>query len=93
MWVFVIHQILFAFGLYGFIAYSFFAFIVPYEPWPAWQRPLLSLVGIFLLANIIYNYLGAIFTGQSITHNIICDRQRRTRPTGCLLASRVCVCV
>ncbi|CEM27044.1 unnamed protein product [Vitrella brassicaformis CCMP3155] len=54
--------ILFAFGLYGFIAYSFFAFIVPYEPWPAWQRTLLSLVGIFLLANIIYNYLGAIFT-------------------------------
>lgn len=55
---------LLALTLFSFETYTFFAFVLPVlgEDWPIQFQVFVTVVGVFLLANLLYNYLKAVCT-------------------------------
>lgn len=53
-----------ALALFSFETYTFFAYVLPFigQDWPMSFQALVTAVGVFLLGNLLYNYLKAICT-------------------------------
>lgn len=59
---------LLALSLFSFETYTYFAYVLPYheEDMPVVLQVSFTILGVFLLMNLVYNYLKAIFTDPGI---------------------------
>jgi len=55
-----------AFALFGFVSYSFFTVVLPATRLPYTAKVMEGQLALFLLGNMIYNYLRAIFTDPGL---------------------------
>merc|ERR1719221_1612951 len=61
--------VLLALALFGFETYTFFVYVLPDLETQGFSEPTLAavvMIGVFLLCNLVYNYIMAIFVSPGI---------------------------